>query len=38
VRVAINNGLIGHDIDERYNFKPIFAASSFVSGLDMTSM
>jgi len=37
--VAINNGLIGQDIDERYNFKPIYAASSYmISGLDLTSI
>jgi hypothetical protein len=24
---AINNGLIEQDIEERYNFKPIYAAS-----------
>ncbi len=36
--LAINNGLIGHDIDERFNFKPIYAASSYIGGLDVTSI
>jgi hypothetical protein len=36
--VTISNGLIGHDIDERFNFKPIYAASSYIGGLDVTSI
>ena len=30
VSIAINNGLIEHDIAERYNFKPIYAASTLI--------
>ena len=36
--LAINNGLIDHDIEERYNFKPIYAASSYIQGLDLSSI
>jgi len=36
--ITINNGLIDHDIEERYNFKPIYAASSYIQGLDLTSI
>ena len=36
--IAINNGLIEHDISERYNFKPIYAASSYIEGLDLSSI
>lgn len=37
--VAINNGLIESDIEERYNFKPIYAAASYLlQGIDLTSM
>ncbi len=36
--IAINNGLIENDIEERYNFKPIYAASSYIGKLDITSI
>lgn len=36
--LAINNGLIQYDISERYNFKPIYAASSYIQGLDLSSI
>ena len=36
--LAINNGLIDQDIEERYNFKPVYAACSNISGLDLTSI
>lgn len=36
--IAINNGLIAQDIGERYNFKPIYAASSYIQGIDLTSI
>lgn len=36
--ITINNGLIDHDIEERYNFKPIYAASSYIQGLDLSSI
>ncbi|CDW86141.1 UNKNOWN [Stylonychia lemnae] len=35
---SINNGLIEQDILERYNFKPIYAAFSFIQELDLTSI
>ena len=38
MNIAINNGLIEYDINEKYNFKPIFAASSQIEGLDLTSI
>ena len=38
INIAINNGLIDHDIEERYNFKPIYAASTQIQGLDLTSV
>ena len=38
MRIAINNGLIDTDIEERFNFKPIYAASAYVQGLDLTSI
>ena len=36
--LGINNGLIDHDIEERYNFKPVYAASSYIQGLDFSSI
>lgn len=36
--IAISNGLIDIDIEERYNFKPIYAAQSYVNGLDLITL
>ena len=36
--IAIKNGLIEQDIEERYNFKPIYAAASYLQDVDLTSI
>jgi len=36
--VAINNGLIETDIEERFNFKPIYAAASLIPDVDLTTI
>jgi hypothetical protein len=38
IEIAINNGLIEHDIEERFNFKPIYASSAYIQGLDLQSI
>lgn len=38
LNIAISNGLIESDIEERYNFKPIYAAASLISDVDLTTL
>lgn len=37
IPLAVSNGLIEQDIEERFNFKPVYA-SSFAAGVDMASV